>query len=133
MDTRSSESLTPGHVPDDAGIDLAQALLRMANDSELLQQLAVIFIEDAPTLLQKAATGSEPLQLEEAARSAHSLKGLAANFSAAAANAAHAAEMAIRSGDRARIGSSLINLHAFIERLTAELKRSVLHESRDDL
>jgi HPt (histidine-containing phosphotransfer) domain-containing protein len=118
-------------VPADAGIDLEQALRRLGNDPELLRELALIYVEDAPGLLEKAGQGIDPAQLEEAARSAHSLKGLASNFSAAAAEAAQAAEAAIRSGDRARIENGLRTLQTFMTRLTAELKRSVL-ESRDE-
>lgn len=121
------------HVPADAGIDLQQALYRLGNDRQLLRELAQIYIEDAPPLLEQAAAGSAHTDIEEAARSAHSLKGLASNFSAAAANAAQAAESAIRSGDRVRIDSSLATLQTFTERLIAELKRTVLQSPSEEI
>jgi HPt (histidine-containing phosphotransfer) domain-containing protein len=131
MNSPLADSTHSDRVPADAGIDLAQALRRLGNDSELLRELALICVEDAPGLLENAAKGLDPAQLDAAARSAHSLKGLSSNFSAAAAQAAHAAEAAIRSGDGARIESSLATLQTFTGRLIAELKRSVL-ESRDE-
>ena len=131
MNASRAHATSADRVPADAGIDLEQALRRLGNDPELLRELALIYVEDAPGLLEKCGKGIDPAQLEEAARSAHSLKGLASNFSAAAAEAAQAAEAAIRSGDRARIENGLRTLQTFMTRLTAELKRSVL-ESRDE-
>lgn len=132
MDATPARSASADRVPADAGIDLPQSLRRLGNDPELLRELALIFVEDAPGLLAGAAKGIDPAQLEEAARSAHSLKGLASNFSAAAAEAAQIAETAIRSGDRDRIESSLATLQTFTERLISELQRSVLDKSRDE-
>lgn len=130
MDASHAAATPADQVPADAGIDLGQTLRRLGNDPELLRELALICIEDAPGLLEKAGQGIDAAQLEEAARSAHSLKGLASNFSAPAAEAAQAAEAAIRSGDRARVESSLAILQTFMRRLIAELQRSVLQESR---
>jgi len=132
MDATPARSATADRIPADAGIDLQQTFSRLGNDSELLRQLARIFIEDAPVLLAAAAKGLEPTQLEEAARSAHNLKGLASNFSALAAEAAHATEVAIRSGDKDAIVSSLATLQAFTERLIAALHRLVLSKSPDE-
>jgi two-component system, sensor histidine kinase and response regulator len=126
MDVSSAEFTSVDHVPHDAGIDLDLALQRLGNDTELLRELALICVQDAPGLLDQATKGIDPLQVEEAARSAHSLKGLTANFSAATAEAAHMAEAAIRSGDRHRIEQKLEALRIFVTRLVDELQRSVL-------
>jgi HPt (histidine-containing phosphotransfer) domain-containing protein len=127
MDVSSAEFTSVDHVPHDAGIDLELALQRLGNDSELLRELALICVQDAPGLLDEAVKGIDPVQREEAARGAHSLKGLTANFSAATAETAQMAEAAIRSGDKDRIVHSLETLRTFVTRLVGELQRSVLN------
>jgi len=111
----------------DAGVNLALAMQRMGNDADLLRELASICIQDAPALLEQAANGIDARHAEESARAAHSLKGLASNFSAAVADAAHVTELALRSRDQARIERSLETLRTFVARFISELKRSVPH------
>ncbi len=60
-------------------IDRPGALQRMGGDATLLHEMAEFFLEDAPALMQTIRgqrTG------EDAARAAHSLRGLASNFGA---------------------------------------------------
>ena len=65
-------------------IDREVALKRMGGDRELLDGLIECFIEDAPGLLDQLDKALMTENAAEVARSAHSLKGLAANFEAAA-------------------------------------------------
>lgn len=65
-----------------ATYDLNAALERLGGSRELLRDMIGFYLEDYPTLLERiedAAESGDPITL---ARSAHSLKGLAANFDA---------------------------------------------------
>ncbi|MDP1796743.1 MAG: ATP-binding protein [Planctomycetaceae bacterium] len=68
-------------TPDAKLIDREAALARMAGDATLLREMAGFFIQDAPGLFQTLQ--AEPSS-ESALRAAHSLRGLACNFGAAA-------------------------------------------------
>lgn len=113
-------------VPIDAGIDLQAALRRLGGDAELLREMAQIVVQDMPDFVRQAGRGLE--DPETAARAAHSLKGLAANFSDAAARAAQEAESAVRARDGDRASAALAVLKAYIERLIVELQRTVLDQ-----
>ncbi|SFJ20430.1 Hpt domain-containing protein [Planctomicrobium piriforme] len=63
-------------------IDLQPALARLGNDAGLLRDLAYFYLEDGVTLLNEVARGLEEQDAELVTRSAHSLKGLSANFDA---------------------------------------------------
>jgi two-component system, sensor histidine kinase and response regulator len=69
-------------------IDIPSALVRLGDDHQLLADLIRFFFEDAFLLLAKIQQAAANSDLEQARRSAHSLKGLAANFSALPAVAA---------------------------------------------
>ena len=74
------------------------ALRRMGGDVELLSSMVDYFLEDSPALLQELQQSIEDGNSAEAARAAHSLKGLCSNFDATEATqviaAAEAACMA---------------------------------------
>ena len=55
----------------------------MGNDLELLQDMASMFIRDVPKLMATLASSIEARDIDEVARAAHSVKGLAANFGGA--------------------------------------------------
>lgn len=61
-------------------VDLAAALRRIDDDRSLLRDLAVIFIEDAPSMIATLQSSIPSGAAAEVERAAHSLKGLAANF-----------------------------------------------------
>lgn len=63
-------------------IDLTAPLRRVGGDRQLLCDLAVFFIEDAPQLLGEIENGIAAGDTELVTRSAHSLKSLASNFDA---------------------------------------------------
>ncbi|MCA9133615.1 MAG: Hpt domain-containing protein [Planctomycetales bacterium] len=61
-------------------VDEAAALAALDGSRELLQDLALMFCEDAPAVLLELRTAVEADDPAAARRAAHSLKGLAATF-----------------------------------------------------
>ena len=62
-------------------LDLNAALTRLGDDAELLRDLIGFFFEDSPPLLEQLQQAVAERNASLVERSAHSLKGLAANFS----------------------------------------------------
>lgn len=62
--------------------DRAETLRRIGNDEDLFTQMIEFFVEDAPPLLECLDAALDQGDIRGAERAAHSLKGLAANFSA---------------------------------------------------
>jgi HPt (histidine-containing phosphotransfer) domain-containing protein len=62
--------------------DADAALDRLDGDVELFEMLITVFQQDSVELLNRLSTGLASGNLELVERSAHSLKGLAANFDA---------------------------------------------------
>jgi CheY-like chemotaxis protein len=78
-------------------VDLAAALMRMNNDEQLLNDMMQLYLEDSSSLLEQVRRAVRDNDLSSLERSAHSLKGLAANFEAlAAVAAANDVELAAR-------------------------------------
>ncbi|MFO1095030.1 MAG: Hpt domain-containing protein [Planctomycetaceae bacterium] len=134
MSAPTSRFGSADEVPLDAGVDLQAALRRLGGDAELVCELAQIVVEDAPGLLAQALSARAAGALDArnsgdfdaAARAAHALKGLLANFSEPAAGAAQLAETVLRQRDAASRLPALANLQAYTERLLDELQRTVL-------
>lgn len=63
-------------------IDVDASMQRLAGDRELFAELAQMFSEDAPQLLEKLDRSIAAGDAATTRRAAHSLKGLAANFGA---------------------------------------------------
>lgn len=70
--------------------DHAGSLERMGGDEQLFCEMVGFFVTDAPQWLQQTRRGLESGDTNLAHRSAHTLKGLVANFGAAQAMAAAA-------------------------------------------
>jgi len=68
--------------------DYRESLARLGGDRELFDELLVIFLEDAPSLLVQASAALVSGDSRALERTSHTLKGLSANFSATAAMAA---------------------------------------------
>lgn len=64
------------------GFDLEAALERVGGDQELLKEIAGLFLEDAPGLLDLVRDAIEKNDASALQRAAHSLKGSVANFGA---------------------------------------------------
>jgi HPt (histidine-containing phosphotransfer) domain-containing protein len=108
--------------------DLSDALVRMGRDFNLLKAIVEIFREDSGVILRnlkQAVVGGDAMAVQ---RAAHGLRGLIANF-----NAAAAAEPALRleqigkSGDLTGAAAVLQQFEQELERLnvalTADLRR----------
>jgi two-component system, sensor histidine kinase and response regulator len=98
------------------------ALVRLGGDAKLLRQLADFYAEDAPKLLREleAALAADDAKLVH--QTAHSLKGLAANFDAfAAVTAARDMELAAHAGNLQACPSLLDSLRSEIARLIEAL------------
>lgn len=83
-----------------AKLDTAIALERLGGDEELLQEVAALFLEEYPSLMDEIRTALDSKNADKVERSAHSLKGSVANFGSDAAwQAALALETMGRTND----------------------------------
>ncbi len=105
-----------------AVLDRAIALSRVGGDSELLQEMAQLFLEECPSQMEairEAVQKRDPRAIE---RSAHSLKGSVGNFGATAAQEAAATlETLGRAGDLQSVESALSSLESAIRSLQPEM------------
>jgi HPt (histidine-containing phosphotransfer) domain-containing protein len=93
-------------------LDLEAALVRLGGDRELLRDLIGFFFEDSPPLLEQIERGLAAREPSVVERSAHSLKGLSSNFSAArAVQAALRLEKMGHAGNLADGATALTELH----------------------
>lgn len=106
-----------------AVLDRALALERVGGDSELLQEMAQLFLEEYPSQLQavrEAVAARDPKAVE---RSAHSLKGSVGNFGAAEAHqAAFQLEMLGRQACLDSAESALLRLEQALRSLHGEME-----------
>jgi PAS domain S-box-containing protein len=104
------------------GFDRKAALAVAGGDTELLKELAELFLQEYPKLiadLRAAVQERNPAKLDA---SAHALKGAVSNFGArAAVEAALLLEAKGRSGEMAGVEQALAALEQIFERLIAEL------------
>jgi HPt (histidine-containing phosphotransfer) domain-containing protein len=109
-------------------IHLATALARLGDDRELLRDLAGFFLEDVPALQQNLQQGLESRDAELVTRSAHSIKGLCANFDAEVAlELAAEIEACGRAADFAGAASRLAALQAATGDVQTALRNEVLN------
>ena len=98
------------------------AIVKRLGDEELFFSLIRFFDEDAPGLLETIRTASQNGDAELVMRSAHSIKGLVANFDAVAAmTAAMRLQKVGQSGHLEETGPLLSALETEITRLTVAL------------
>ena len=120
-------AMSASHISPVALIDRAGALSRMGNDLELLQDMAAMFIRDVPRLLTTLRDALAIGDADEAARAAHSIKGLAANFGAApCVAAALAIESPAKAGQLGSLAGPQSRLAEQVELLCGALQREVL-------
>ena len=107
-------------VPSQHGeqLDRASLLERVEGDKQLLAEMIQLFLADAPQLIdamRNALLQGDMILLE---RSAHSMKGAAANMSAeVTASAALLLEQSAKKGDAESSKANLAALEGAIERL----------------
>src|SRR4051794_857691 len=99
-------------------IDRSAALDRVGGDEELLREIAGLFLEEYPSLIQEIRVAIEKGDAHALERSAHSLKGSVANFEATAAvSAAFRLESLGRSKNLEHAGEALVALDVAFEAL----------------
>jgi two-component system, sensor histidine kinase and response regulator len=109
--------------------DFDQSLRRFDGDRELYRDLIGFFLEDSPKLLEQVRQGMHDGDAKSARRAAHTLKGLAANFTARrAVDAADAVE-------RLAAGHALASAQDAVARLEQEiaLLDAALRDLREQL
>ena len=95
---------------------------RLEGSSELLLELVDLFLEEAPQLIEVMRKSLKQGDMQELARSAHSMKGAASNFLAhGTAGAAFQLEDAAKRGDTDSAKTALATLEGIVERLLTEL------------
>ncbi len=87
-----------------AAIDLEATLSLVGGDEDLARELAGLFLENTPALLEQLGAAVEKREAEAVGRAAHAIKGSAANFHArSAVEAALALERLGNGGDLAGV------------------------------
>ncbi|MEJ7606202.1 MAG: Hpt domain-containing protein [Bryobacteraceae bacterium] len=116
-------------VSETATLDLKAMLARVGGDEDLLREIASIFLDEYPVLLQEireAVQNSDGSQLE---RAAHSLKGSVSNFEAAdAVRAAQALENLGRAARMSEAPRALLFLESRFAALEPALQAIVAGE-----
>ena len=109
--------------PDQPVIDLTAALARLGGNREILEDLAMMFRDDAPELLKELKAAASSDNSEQAGRAAHRLKGLVSTFNAVrAGETARAVEQAARQEDMARVSALLPELEAELQLVVNRLQ-----------
>jgi HPt (histidine-containing phosphotransfer) domain-containing protein len=105
------------------GLDRELALSRVGGDAELLKEIAVLFMEDYPSVLAEIRAAAARGDAKGVERAAHGLKGSVANFGAAAAvDAALHIERMGRVGDLSRVSEAIEALARALDALHPELE-----------
>ena len=103
-------------------IDYEMALGRVGGDKELLAELAGMFQEEYPRLLDGVRSGLRAGDGVAVNAAAHQLKGLLAQFGAdRARDVAYSVETAGRAGDLKQAGEAFGELEQVMEKLQPEL------------
>lgn len=103
-------------------LDYSAALARVGGDADLLQELAGMFLEEYPRLLDEVRRGLAEQNAAAASNAAHQLKGLLAQFGAETARqAAYAVEQPARKGDLASAHQNLQILEEAMRRVHPDL------------
>lgn len=106
-----------------AVLDRAVALERVGGDSELLQEMAQLFLEEYPSQLDAVRAAVSARDARALERSAHSLKGSVGNFGAAAAQeAALRLEMIGRRGELQELEQAFRSLESALTMLQPEME-----------
>jgi two-component system, sensor histidine kinase and response regulator len=111
-------------TPSQHGEDLDRALIlkQLEGNSELLTELAQLFLEEAPQLIEAMRNSLQQGDMQGLARSAHSMKGAASNFLAhGTVSAASQLEADAKTGDTESTKAALAALEVVVERLLTEL------------
>jgi HPt (histidine-containing phosphotransfer) domain-containing protein len=112
-------------------MDVAGALRRLGEDVELLEQIILIFLEDAPGLVHSAREALSRGDAVELRRSAHSLKGMMATLGAQAGqHAALRVEQCAASGNFEDALSLICDCSQCVSQMTAILQAYLASDGR---
>lgn len=104
-------------------MDVPGALRRLGDDVELLEQIILIFLEDAPSLIHAAREALARGDATELRRAAHSVKGMMATLGAQAGqNAAFRLEQYAASGEQAEASDLIHDCGTRVSELTNVLQ-----------
>jgi len=121
----ASEELTVLSHPERSSftvIDHEKALAKVEGDTELLGELASLFLEDIPSQLRAIRVAAEQGDTKALAQTAHTVKGAVANFAAeTVVSAAFKLESSARAEDLPQAKLACGELEHIIERLRPEL------------
>jgi HPt (histidine-containing phosphotransfer) domain-containing protein len=113
-----------------AVFDRQAALERMGFDKQLYEEMVRLLLEDCPRRLAELKAAVEARNLELAKHAAHSLKGLAANFSAnGAVRTAAAIERDALDGRWDQIAAKTSQLLADFEAFLQAVRRDAVREN----
>jgi HPt (histidine-containing phosphotransfer) domain-containing protein len=105
-------------------LDRDLAMMRVGDDTELLKELADLFLEEYPRLMGELRAALEQGDARQVERSAHGLKGSVANFGAKpAVDAAFQIEQLGRSGKLDPVADLLRTLDLALLTLHGELSQ----------
>jgi two-component system, sensor histidine kinase and response regulator len=106
------------------------SLLRMGNDHELFHEMVQLLHADAPPLLASLQSAHQEGDFQRLHRTAHTLKGLAANFGAErAVTSASEVEKLAKARQSAGLPAAIAKLEESLDELAAALAPT-LEESR---
>ena len=108
-------------------LDISCALRRLDGNTNLLKDLALMYLEDVPALFHELKQAIEAQDYEEVTRTAHSISGLSATFEAIpCCTAAKALEASGRHKKTDAIPQQLAQLESEYQRLKKALEESIL-------
>jgi HPt (histidine-containing phosphotransfer) domain-containing protein len=111
--------------PSQAVFNRQTALQRIGGDEQLLHDLALFYLEDAPALLTQLQDAMQQADAEGVTHAAHTLKSLSANLDAhQAAALASIVERIGRSGNLASAPDLLAELDAAVHAVLRSLRAS---------
>lgn len=120
----SPDSISDASVESDEPFNLQPSLRRLGGRMDLFHDMVTFFEQDSPVLLQRLANSIDSGNTDEAARAAHSLKGLAAGFDATTTvSIAARIERLSRNGRLRDAHSNLPKLAVAVASLTGALRR----------
>jgi len=132
--TATLESSAPAARPTAEAMDRDLARERLGGDSELLAELAGLFLDECPRLLSDIRSAVARQDGKALERAADSLKGSVANFAAAAAMEAAAALAQMgRQGHLQRAAEACAALEAEIEGLKEALADILVEAEKEEM
>ena len=122
MNNFSNNSRVDSSTMDTSVFDLSKALDRVEGDLELLQEMADLFLEECPHMVEEIGGAIAAGDAQALQHAAHTLKGSVSNFAAdKATEASFALEKMGRQQDLACAATALAALEQELGRLTPVL------------